>query len=103
MPRASNLSTTNNSTQKKSARADDKKPDATPTKSTGLKVPTRTPNRGLSAQKKKELAQEDTKVDMNADPIGMSLKKRTKEGKILPDAVREVGIKAKEPAVFKLK
>ena len=40
---------------------------------------------------------------MNADPIGLSLKKRTKEGKILPDAVREVGIKAKEPAVFKLK
>lgn len=40
---------------------------------------------------------------MNADPIGLSLKKRTKDGKILPDAVREIGFKPKVEQAFKLK
>jgi len=40
---------------------------------------------------------------MNADPVGLSLKKRTKDGRVYPDAVREIGMKPKVEQVFKLK
>lgn len=47
--------------------------------------------------------EDSTKVNMKEDPISKSLDKRTKDGKVRPEAVREVGAKPKEVKVFSLK
>lgn len=87
MNRPSNIS--NNSTNSGTA------------KKTGLRVPTgvaSSANRGASAKK-----EEPVVIDKNADPLAIALKKRHVNGKVVPDAVKEVGLKQKNEVTFRLR
>ena len=40
---------------------------------------------------------------MNADPLAISLKKRHVNGKVVPDAVKEVSLRTKNEVCFRLR
>lgn len=70
-------------------------------KKTGLRVPTGVSSAGQRATSAKK--EQPVVIDKNADPLAIALKKRHVNGKVVPDAVKEVGVKPKNEVTFRLR
>ena len=70
---------------------------------TGGPTPSRKYNLGASQVSQDSDASNNAPINLNDDPIGISLKKREKDGKVQPGAVKEFGAKPKDVKVFALK